>query len=191
MRSHATRGASTAFLCSDSPASGELLASYWRPRPGSLATVGSRAKEAPVEIDSARQLELLDEALAGSECGQEGLVVANDRLRRASAGLEALSAEPATSPPPGEMRAVADRAALTKPSTGRRTLPRLSVSPGEAAEMLGVSRDYFDEHVIQELRIVRRGRRILIALAELERWLDRAATIRGSVERRTGRAASA
>jgi len=152
--------------------------------------VGSRAKEAPVEIDSARQLELVDEALAGSECGQ-GLVVANDRLRRASAGLEALSAEPATSTPPGEMRAVADRAAHTKPSTGRRTLPRLSVSPGEAAEMLGVSRDYFDEHVIQELRIVRRGRRILIALAELERWLDRAATIRGSVERRTGRAASA
>jgi len=153
--------------------------------------VGSRAKEAQVEIDSARQLELVDKALGGSECGQ-GLVVANDRLRRASAGLEALSAEPATTTPPGGMRAVADRAALTKPATGgRRTLPRLSVSPGEAAEMLGVSRDYFDEHVIQELRIVRRGRRILIALAELERWLDRAATIRGSVERRTRRAASA
>ena len=26
----------------------------------------------------------------------------------------------------------------------RRALPRLSVSPDEAAEMLGVSRDYFD-----------------------------------------------
>jgi hypothetical protein len=39
--------------------------------------------------------------------------------------------------------------------------------------MLGVSRDYFDEHVIHELRIVRRGRRILVALNELERWLDR------------------
>jgi hypothetical protein len=38
-----------------------------------------------------------------------------------------------------------------------------------------VSRDYLDEHVIGELRVVRRGRRILIALAELERWLDRAA----------------
>ncbi|HLE98809.1 MAG TPA: helix-turn-helix domain-containing protein [Gaiellaceae bacterium] len=150
-------------------------------------------KEAPAEIDSARQLELLDEALAGSECGQEGLVVANDRLRRASVGLEALPAEPAKpSAPPGGMHAAADRAALTKPSTGgQRTLPRLSVSPGEAAEMLGVSRDYFDEHVIQELRIVRRGRRILIALAELQRWLDRAATTRGSVERRTRKAANA
>ncbi len=153
--------------------------------------MGSRANDALVEIDSARQLELLGEALAASGCVQEGPVVANDRPHRARVGLEALSAEPATTTPPGEMRAVADRAALTKPSTGRRTLPRLSVSPGEAAVMLGVSRDYFDEHVIQELRIVRRGRRILIALVELERWLDRAATIRGSVERRTRRADSA
>jgi excisionase family DNA binding protein len=53
--------------------------------------------------------------------------------------------------------------------------PRLALSPDEAASVLGVSRDYLDQHVIGELRIVRRGRRILIALAELERWLDRAA----------------
>jgi excisionase family DNA binding protein len=54
--------------------------------------------------------------------------------------------------------------------------PRLALSPDEAAALLGVSRDYFDEHVIDELRIVRRGRRILVALAELERWLERAST---------------
>ena len=53
--------------------------------------------------------------------------------------------------------------------------PRLALSPDEAAGLLGVSRDYLDEHVIGELRIVRRGRRILIALTELERWLDQAA----------------
>lgn len=53
---------------------------------------------------------------------------------------------------------------------------RLALSPDEAAGVLGVSRDYFDEHVIDELRVVRRGRRILVALAELERWLDRSAT---------------
>jgi excisionase family DNA binding protein len=53
---------------------------------------------------------------------------------------------------------------------------RLALSPDEAAALLGVSRDYFDEHVIDELRIVRRGRRILVALAELERWLERAST---------------
>lgn len=61
--------------------------------------------------------------------------------------------------------------------------PRLALSPDEAARVLGVSRDYLDEHVIAELRIVRRGRRILIALSELERWLDRAAA-RGTVARR-------
>lgn len=62
-------------------------------------------------------------------------------------------------------------------STRRRELgPRLAVSPDEAAAVLGVSRDYFDEHVIGELRVVRRGRRILVALSELERWLDRSAT---------------
>jgi excisionase family DNA binding protein len=54
--------------------------------------------------------------------------------------------------------------------------PRLALSPDEAAAVLGVSRDYLHEHVIDELRVVRRGRRILIALTELERWLDRSAT---------------
>jgi excisionase family DNA binding protein len=60
---------------------------------------------------------------------------------------------------------------------------RLALSPDEAAAVLGVSRDYFDEHVLGELRTVRRGRRILVALAELERWLERSAT-RVSVARR-------
>jgi excisionase family DNA binding protein len=54
--------------------------------------------------------------------------------------------------------------------------PRLALSPDEAAALLGVSRDYFDEHVIDDLRVVRRGRRILVALAELERWLESNAT---------------
>lgn len=62
--------------------------------------------------------------------------------------------------------------------------PRLALSPDEAAGVLGVSRDYLDEHVMGELRIVRRGRRILIALSELERWLDRAAA-RGTIARGT------
>lgn len=53
---------------------------------------------------------------------------------------------------------------------------RLALSPDEAAAVLGVSRDYLDEHILDELRVVRRGRRILVALDELERWLDRSAT---------------
>ena len=75
-------------------------------------------------------------------------------------------------------------ASILRPRSGqnshRRTSPvlgpRLALSPDEAAALLGVSRDYFDQHVIGELRVVRRGRRILVALGELERWLDRSAT---------------
>jgi excisionase family DNA binding protein len=49
----------------------------------------------------------------------------------------------------------------------------MAVLSDEAAAMLGVSRDFFDEHVRPELRIVRRGQRlILIPVSELERWLD-------------------
>ena len=45
---------------------------------------------------------------------------------------------------------------------GTRGLPRLAVKPDEAAEMLGVSRDYFDEHIKHELRIVRRGSKTIL-----------------------------
>lgn len=50
---------------------------------------------------------------------------------------------------------------------------RLALTLDEAAASLGVSRDYFDEHVRPELRTVRRGRRILVSIRELERWLDK------------------
>jgi excisionase family DNA binding protein len=52
------------------------------------------------------------------------------------------------------------------------TVPRLALKPDEAAESLGVSRDYFDEHIGPELRWVRRGRRKLVSIAELSRWLE-------------------
>lgn len=48
---------------------------------------------------------------------------------------------------------------------------RLALSRAEAAWSLGVSIDYLDEHVIPEVRIVRRGRRKIIPVSELERWL--------------------
>jgi excisionase family DNA binding protein len=61
-------------------------------------------------------------------------------------------------------------------TAGKTRLPRLSISPREAAQMLGVSRDFFDEHVKPELRIIRRGSKtILIPVAELERWVDESA----------------
>jgi hypothetical protein len=61
-------------------------------------------------------------------------------------------------------------------SSSGRTLRRIAVMPNEAAAMLGVSRDFFDEHVKPELRVIRRGSRtILIPVAELESWVAQSA----------------
>ena len=51
-------------------------------------------------------------------------------------------------------------------------VPRLALSKAEAADALGVSVDFLEQHVLHELRIVRRGRRRLIPLTELQRWID-------------------
>ena len=57
------------------------------------------------------------------------------------------------------------------PSPSKRSAPRLALSKGEAAQALGVSVDFLEDHVLAELRVVRVGRRLLIPVAELERWL--------------------
>lgn len=56
---------------------------------------------------------------------------------------------------------------------------RLTLSPREAAAMLGVSRDHFDLHVLPELRCVRSGRLRLIPVTELEAWVKKNAARAG------------
>lgn len=64
-------------------------------------------------------------------------------------------------------------AVLKPPAAPVRRRPRvLALNRTDAADALGVSADFFDEHVAHELRCVRRGRRRLYAVSELERWLD-------------------
>jgi hypothetical protein len=58
--------------------------------------------------------------------------------------------------------------------TRAREAPRLALRPEEAAESLGVSRDYSDAHIAPELRFVR-SRLMLFPIVELEGWLDREA----------------
>jgi len=53
--------------------------------------------------------------------------------------------------------------------------PRLALTVAEAARSLGVSEDFFSEHIAGELRLVRRGRKKLVAVRELEAWLARSA----------------
>ena len=50
--------------------------------------------------------------------------------------------------------------------------PRLALTPAEAAKALGVSETYLSEHISGELRWVRRGRKRLVAVEELRRWLE-------------------
>jgi hypothetical protein len=50
-------------------------------------------------------------------------------------------------------------------------IPRVALRcPDEAAAALGVSPDHFDKHVRGELRLIRRGRLVLVLVSELERW---------------------
>jgi excisionase family DNA binding protein len=51
-------------------------------------------------------------------------------------------------------------------------VPRLALTISEAAEALGVSVDFLSEHVASELRWVRRGRKRLVSVTELQAWLD-------------------
>ena len=51
----------------------------------------------------------------------------------------------------------------------------LALTPEEAAVALSMSRDTFDRFVRDELRLVRVGRKVLVPVRELERWLDRSA----------------
>jgi hypothetical protein len=53
-----------------------------------------------------------------------------------------------------------------------RQLPQLAMTKPEAAEALSMSVDSLERYVMPELRVVRRGRLVLIAVAELQRWLE-------------------
>jgi hypothetical protein len=64
----------------------------------------------------------------------------------------------------GELKGMSEHEAGERP---------LAVNKTRAARLLGVSVDFFDEHLASELRSVRRGSRRLYAVAELEAWLER------------------
>jgi excisionase family DNA binding protein len=53
--------------------------------------------------------------------------------------------------------------------------PRIALRIEEAAAALGVSADFFNAHVRAELRLIRRGRLVLVAVKELEAWVERSA----------------
>jgi excisionase family DNA binding protein len=80
-------------------------------------------------------------------------------------------------------RSEQQQAAGTSNSPRATSAPRLALSVEEAAAAIGLSRDAFDEHVRHELRLVRVGRRLLVPVRELERYLDRHAARAMEVQR--------
>lgn len=63
-----------------------------------------------------------------------------------------------------------DRDTMTTPIVA--AVPRVALTPEEAAKSLGVSRTFFDDQVLPELAHVRRGRRILVPVKALEKWAE-------------------
>jgi hypothetical protein len=51
------------------------------------------------------------------------------------------------------------------------SIPRIALTPPEAAAAIGVGPDFFDENVAPELRLIFRGRKRLVPVTELERWV--------------------
>jgi excisionase family DNA binding protein len=60
---------------------------------------------------------------------------------------------------------------------GDAVTPRLALTVTEAAESVSVSLDFFNEYVRPELRLVRKGRKVLVPVTELERWLEKNAAL--------------
>jgi hypothetical protein len=53
----------------------------------------------------------------------------------------------------------------------RLAVPRLTLTVQEACSALGVSWDFWAEYVAPDVRVVRKGRRKLVPVSELERWV--------------------
>jgi hypothetical protein len=49
-------------------------------------------------------------------------------------------------------------------------IPRIALTAAEAAAAIGVGPDFFDANVAPQLRLIRRGRKRLVPVRELERW---------------------
>lgn len=71
-----------------------------------------------------------------------------------------------------------------KLTSSRPAPPRLGLTVGEGAQAVGMSESSFKRHVLPELRVVRRGSLRIIPLSEIERWLERNATLAGPTEGR-------
>jgi hypothetical protein len=50
-------------------------------------------------------------------------------------------------------------------------IPRLALTIRESAASIGVGLDFFNEHIRPELKLIRKGSKVLVSVSELERWV--------------------
>jgi hypothetical protein len=70
-----------------------------------------------------------------------------------------------------DLRPIMD-AGRSDEKAARTNVPKLALTPMEACLALSVSHDFFRASIAGELRWVRRGRKKLVSVRELERWLE-------------------
>jgi hypothetical protein len=51
-------------------------------------------------------------------------------------------------------------------------IPRVALTPPEAAAALGVGPDFFDQNIRPDLQVIRKRSKRLYSVAELERWCE-------------------
>jgi hypothetical protein len=130
------------------------------------ATVRERRARAQLEAATVRERDTRRELEEVRRTTRDHL--AAERQRIAQERRDALSQAHRDA---AKVVADARRAAAAMPPP----VPRLALNKTDAAAALGVSVDFFDDHVAHDLACVRRGRRRLYPMKELDRWLEQSA----------------
>lgn len=89
---------------------------------------------------------------------------------------EQLQLEPVHRKSPPRPQSGEEQISPRRRSLARPEFPRLALTFAESAAILGVSDEFFAQYVAHEVRYVRRGRKKLVAVRELERWLEESAS---------------
>ncbi len=61
----------------------------------------------------------------------------------------------------------------TAAGSAHASVTRLAYTPDEAAAALGIGRTTFYDRVLPDVRVIRLGRKTLVTVVELQRWLER------------------
>ncbi len=125
-------------------------------------TAASRARHETIQLVIPSDV---DTDRHGAETGRS--------TRRTARAARGSAARTATAPAAARHQVRIDKAIAVSTLLQPRSVPRVALTIDEAAGALGMSRDHLERHVLPDLRVIRVGRRLLVRVAELERWAQR------------------